>query len=133
MYKNKNIARRNPEPFKKLFDTKTKAWKYYYDLIRTVYYNEKFDGCHLHHIMPRCVFDWGLLDDVFPNNIAMKDSPYNVCYVTLEEHTVLHYCLYLCAKDKKLKEAMNWAWNKLSEQSKLNRQELKRIVYGKIQ
>ena len=133
MYKNKNIARRNPEPFKKLFDTKTKAWKYYYDLIRTVYYNEKFDGCHCHHIMPRCVFDWGLLDNLFPNNTAMRDSPCNTCYVTLEEHTVLHYCLYLCAKDKKLKEAMNWAWNKLSEQSKLNRQELKRIVYGKIQ
>ena len=133
MYKNKNIARRNPEPFKKLFDTKTKAWKYYYDLIRTVYYNEKFDGCHCHHIIPRCVFDWVLLDNLFPNNTAMRDSPYNTCYVTLEEHTVLHYCLYLCAKDKKLKEAMNWAWNKLSEQSKLNRQELKRIVYGKIQ
>ena len=133
MYKNKNIARRNPEPFKKLFDTKTKAWKYYYDLIRALYYNERFDGCHLHHIMPRCVFDWGMLDDLFPNNNIMKDSPYNTCYVTLEEHTVLHYCLYLCAKDEQLKKAMNWAWNKLSEQSKLNRQELKRIVYGKIQ
>lgn len=133
MKKRNNTIRKNPEPFKHLFNTNTKAWKYYYDLIRTLYYNERFDGCHCHHIMPRCVFDWGLLDDSFPNNKAMKDSPYNTCYVTPEEHTVLHYCLYLCAKNEQLKKAMNWAWNKLSEQSKLNRQELKRIVYGKIQ
>lgn len=128
MKRKANSVRRNPEPFKKLFNTKTKAWKYYYDLIRTVYYNQKFDGCHRHHIMPRCVFDWGILEDN-----GMKDSPYNTCYVTVEEHTVLHYCLYLCAKDEQLKKAMNWAWAKLAEQSQLNRQELKRIIYGKIQ
>ena len=133
MYRSKNMVRRNPEPFKYLFNTRTKAWKYYYDLIRTLYYNQRFDGCHLHHIMPRCVFDWGLLNDVFPNNNIMKDSPCNTCYVTLEEHTVLHYCLYLCANDKRLKDAMNWAWSNLAEQSKLTRRELKRIVYGKIQ
>ena len=133
MYRSKNTIRRNPEPFKYLFNTNTKAWKYYYDLIRTLYYNEHFEGCHLHHIMPRCVFDWGMLDDLIPNSSSMKDSPYNTCYVTLEEHTVLHYCLYLCANDERLKDAMNWAWSKLAEQSKLTRQELKRIVYGKIQ
>lgn len=128
MKRKANIVRRNPNAFKELFNTKTKAWKYYYDLIRTVYFNERFDGCHCHHIMPRCIFEWGLL----PDN-GMKDSPYNNCYVTVEEHTVLHYCLYLCAKDEQVKKAMNWAWVKLSEQSQLNRQELKRIVYGKIQ
>ena len=133
MYRSKNTIRKNPEPFKYLFNTKTKAWKYYYDLIRTLYYNKRFEGCHCHHIMPRCVFDKGMLDDLFPNNAAMRDSPYNTCYVTLEEHTVLHYCLYLCAKDEQLKKAMNWAWSELSKQSKLTRQELKRIVYGKIQ
>ena len=133
MYRSKNTIRKNPEPFKYLFNTKTKAWKYYYDLIRTLYYNEMFEGCHCHHIMPRCVFDRGMLDDLFPNNATMRDSPYNTCYVTLEEHTVLHYCLYLCAKDEQLKKAMNWAWSELSKQSKLTRQELKRIVYGKIQ
>lgn len=133
MYRSKNTIRSNPVPFKYVFDTNTRAWKYYYDLIRTLYYNEKFDGCHCHHIMPKCVFDWGILDGIFPNNRTMKDSPYNMCYVTVEEHTVLHYCLYLCAKDEQVKKAMNWAWTKLSEQSKLNRQELKRIVYGKIQ
>lgn len=128
MKRKANVVRRNPEPFKELFNTKTKAWKYYYDLIRTVYFNERFDGCHCHHIMPKCVFEWGILADN-----GMKDSPYNTCYVTVEEHTVLHYCLYLCAKDEQVKKAMNWAWVKLSEQSQLNRQELKRIVYGKIQ
>lgn len=133
MYRSKNTIRKNPEPFKYLFNTNTKAWKYYYDLIRTLYYNERFEGCHCHHIMPRCVFDWGMLDNLFPNNAAMRDSPYNTCYVTLEEHTVLHYCLYLCAKDEQLKKAMNWAWSELAKQSKLTRQELKRIVYGKIQ
>lgn len=133
MKRKSNTVRRNPEQFKALFNTNTKAWKYYYDLIRTLYYNERFDGCHLHHIMPRCVFDWGMLDGLFPNSNIMKDSPYNTCYVTLEEHTVLHYCLYLCANDKRLKDAMNWAWSKLAEQSKLTRRELKRIVYGKIQ
>lgn len=128
MKRKANVVRRNPEPFKELFNTKTKAWKYYYDLIRTVYFNERFDGCHCHHIMPKCVFEWGILADS-----GMKDSPYNTCYVTVEEHTVLHYCLYLCAKNAQVKKAMNWAWVKLSEQSQLNRQELKRIVYGKIQ
>lgn len=128
MKRKANTVRRNPEPFKMLFNTKTKAWKYYYDLIRTVYYNQKFDGCHCHHIMPKCVFDWGILEDK-----GMKDSPYNTCYVTVEEHTILHYCLYLCANDERVKKAMNWAWAKLSEQSQLNRQELKRIIYGKIQ
>ena len=133
MKRKANTVRRSPEQFKALFNTRTKAWKYYYDLIRTLYYNERFEGCHLHHIMPRCVFDWGMLDDLFPNSKIMKDSPYNTCYVTLEEHTVLHYCLYLCATDRRLKDAMNWAWSKLAEQSKLTRQELKRTVYGKIQ
>lgn len=128
MKRKANTVRRNPEQFKMLFNTKTKAWKYYYDLIRTVYFNERFDGCHCHHIMPKYAFELGLLTDN-----GMKDSPYNTCYVTVEEHTVLHYCLYLCARDERIKKAMNWAWVKLSEQSQLNRQELKRIVYGKIQ
>ena len=128
MKRKANTIRRNPEPFKELFNTKTKAWKYYYDLIRTVYFNERFEGCHRHHIMPKYAFELGLLTDN-----GMKDSPYNTCYVTVEEHTVLHYCLYLCARDERIKKAMNWEWVKLSEQSQLNRQELKRIVYGKIQ
>lgn len=128
MKRKANTVRRNPESFKALFNTKTRAWKYYYDIIRTVYYNPKFDGCHCHHIMPQCVFEWDLL----PDN-GMKDSPYNLCYVTVEEHTVLHYCLYLCANDEQVKKAMNWAWVKLSEQSQLTRQDLKRVLYGKIQ
>ena len=44
MYRSKNTIRRSPEPFKHLFNTNTKAWKYYCDLIRTLYYNERSQG-----------------------------------------------------------------------------------------
>ena len=121
-----NNVRKNPEQFKQLFNTNTTAWKYYYNLIKTVYHNERFNGCHCHHIMPKCVFKWGWLD------VDMMNSPYNTCFVTVTEHTVLHYCLYLCARDTKLKAAMNHAWSELAKVSGMTRQELKRVIYGTI-
>lgn len=127
--KGANYVRRNSEAFRKLFNTNTVPWKYYYDLIRTVYHNDRFAGCHWHHIMPRCAFKSGLVSD----EGGMMNSPYNTCFVTIQEHCVLHYCLYLCARDTNLKEVMNFAWSKLAKKCGLTRQELKRIVYGKIQ